>query len=75
MTPRDRAQATAVPEPDGTTCALCGARVTADDQACGSCPLSCGCGLACCPSCGYQFPRRSVLADAWQRLAARWSAR
>jgi hypothetical protein len=60
--------------PVGTefTCALCGARFTHGEEVCGTCPLAAGCDLVRCPACGYQFPRRSALADAWKRLAARW---
>jgi hypothetical protein len=53
------------------TCSMCGYRF--DPQAhlaCQSCPVSRGCQVICCPSCGYQWadPRSSVLA----RFAARW---
>jgi hypothetical protein len=47
-------------------CALCGARFTDGVLACGTCPLRRACDVACCPNCGYQFPRSSRLA-AWLR--------
>jgi hypothetical protein len=54
------------------TCALCGARFTHGGETCGACPLAAGCDLVRCPACGYQFPRRSSLVDAWRRLSARF---
>jgi hypothetical protein len=40
------------------TCALCGARFDGDAAGCRpSCPLAGGCGVVCCPRCGYSFPR------------------
>lgn len=52
-------------------CGLCGTRFTHGRQVCGSCPLNAGCELVTCPSCGYSFPRRSVLVDWVRRLFAR----
>lgn len=35
-------------------CGLCGARFDPEAEvACGSCPMSGACTLACCPECGY----------------------
>jgi len=56
---------------DLVTCSMCGYRF--DPQAhlaCQACPVSRGCQVVCCPSCGYQWadPNSSVLA----RFAARW---
>jgi hypothetical protein len=48
-------------------CGLCGARFTHGEQVCGACPLAAGCDLVRCPSCGYQFPRRSALVDMVRR--------
>lgn len=64
--------ATRVPAGTEFTCALCGARFTHGGETCGACPLASGCDLVRCPACGYQFPRRSSLVDAWRRLSARW---
>jgi Fe2+ transport system protein FeoA len=37
--------------PDGACCPLCGSAM--GEAACSSCPLSSGCALVCCPTCGY----------------------
>jgi DtxR family Mn-dependent transcriptional regulator/ferrous iron transport protein A len=50
------------------TCALCGTRFTHATLVCASCPLNSGCEVVKCPSCGYQFPRRSRLVDLAKRL-------
>lgn len=50
------------------TCALCGTRFTHGALVCGSCPLNAGCEVVKCPSCGYQFPRRSRIVDLARRL-------
>ena len=50
------------------TCPLCGARFTHGMLVCGTCPLNAGCEIVKCPSCGYQFPRRSRLVDWAKRL-------
>jgi ferrous iron transport protein A len=50
------------------TCALCGTRFTHATLVCASCPLNAGCEVIKCPSCGYQFPRRSRLVDLARRL-------
>jgi hypothetical protein len=47
-------------------CALCGARFTHGDQVCAACPLRAACDVVVCPSCGFQFPRASVLVT-WLR--------
>lgn len=51
-------------------CPLCGARFSHGTLVCQSCPLNAGCEIVKCPSCGYQFPRRSRLVDAARRA---WS--
>jgi ferrous iron transport protein A len=50
------------------TCALCGMRFTHATLVCASCPMNAGCEVVKCPSCGYQFPRRSRLVDLARRL-------
>ena len=54
------------------TCGLCGEVFTHGGQVCGACPISNGCDLIKCPSCGYQFPRTSRVAEGiarlWRRL-------
>jgi hypothetical protein len=49
-------------------CPLCGARFTHGTLVCQSCPLNAGCEVVKCPSCGYQFPRRSRILDFAKRL-------
>jgi hypothetical protein len=52
-------------------CAMCGRRFDPGEYAaCGDCPLSSGCALACCPSCGFSNanPARSTLVRAYRRL-------
>jgi hypothetical protein len=40
------------------TCPLCQSRFDAEGQGCRpSCPMSKGCKVLCCPSCGYSFPQ------------------
>jgi hypothetical protein len=41
------------------TCGFCGTRFEEDraQPACARCPLGAHCGLARCPSCGYENPR------------------
>jgi len=44
-------------------CPLCGAEFRSDGNGCrGSCPMSTGCHVVCCPSCGYSFPQETGLA-------------
>lgn len=52
-------------------CGLCGAEFTHGGQVCSSCPLGAACDLVRCPSCGYQFPRRSRIVDWARRIAGR----
>jgi ribosomal protein L37E len=59
------------PDPTFFVCTLCGDRFSHGGQVCGSCPIASGCDLVRCPSCGFQFPRRSRLADWFQRLFRR----
>ncbi len=45
-------------------CSLCGHRYNmAENSACQACPLNPGCGLACCPACGFETidPSQSAL--------------
>lgn len=49
-------------------CSLCGARFTHGTLVCRSCPLNAGCEVVKCPSCGYQFPRRSRIVDFARRV-------
>lgn len=50
------------------SCPLCGARFSHGTLVCGSCPLNAGCEIVKCPSCGYQFPRRSRIVEWAKRL-------
>lgn len=52
-------------------CPLCGYEFEAEAMACHtSCAFNEGCGIICCPNCGYQIPdeRKSYLAEALRRL-------
>jgi hypothetical protein len=50
------------------SCPLCGGRFSHGTLVCQSCPLNAGCEIVKCPSCGYQFPRRSRLVTWAQKL-------
>lgn len=52
----------------GFQCALCGERFTHGTLVCVSCPMNAGCEVVKCPSCGFQFPRRSRVVDLARRL-------
>jgi len=42
-------------------CPLCGTGFDAAGQGCRpSCPMSKGCRVVCCPSCGYSFPQENA---------------
>jgi hypothetical protein len=42
-------------------CPLCGVDFDATGQGCRpSCPMSKGCHVVCCPSCGYSFPQENA---------------
>ena len=44
-------------------CPLCATEFDAGGQGCrGGCPMSAGCHVVCCPSCGYSFPQETGLA-------------
>ena len=60
--------------PSQETCPLCGASFDAAGQGCRpSCPMSKGCHVVCCPSCGYSFPQEQAgLAGGLRRLLERW---
>jgi hypothetical protein len=42
-------------------CPLCATDFDASGQGCRpSCPMSKGCRVVCCPSCGYSFPQENA---------------
>jgi len=42
-------------------CPLCSLEFDASGQGCRpSCPMSAGCRVVCCPSCGYSFPQENA---------------
>jgi hypothetical protein len=51
-------------------CGLCGADFTRREaEVCRKgCPISKGCGMVTCPSCGYEFPPESKIVAAISRL-------
>ena len=54
------------------TCPLCQTPFDAEGQGCRpSCPMSKGCKVLCCPSCGYSFPQETGLAGGLRRLIDR----
>ena len=57
------------------SCPLCASRFTHGLETCGACPLSSGCKIITCPSCGYTFPRSSSVVDWVRRLFTRDRAR
>ncbi len=57
-------------EAAGLPCPLCGGP-TADADACGGCPLACGCDVVRCARCGYGFPRTSRIVNALRWLIGR----
>ncbi len=62
----------AAPARHELACTLCGHRFDpAANPACGGCPLSSGCLMACCPACGFSMadPSRSRLARAYRKLS------
>ncbi len=57
-------------------CPLCGTEFDAEGQGCRpSCPVSAGCKVLCCPSCGYSFPQETGLAGGLRRLLDRFQKR
>jgi hypothetical protein len=53
-------------------CPLCGVRFDAEGQGCRpSCPMSGGCRVVCCPSCGYSYPQESGVALGLRRMLDR----
>ena len=57
----------AAPEATAFECPLCGGRFSHGTLVCGACPQNAGCEVIKCPSCGYQFPRRSRIVDIVKR--------
>ncbi|MFI5301523.1 MAG: hypothetical protein ACHREM_25830 [Polyangiales bacterium] len=51
-------------------CGLCGAEFSRREaEACKKgCPISRGCGMVTCPSCGYEFPPESTIMNTLTRL-------
>ncbi len=57
-------------------CPLCGMSFDAEGQGCRpSCPMSKGCRVVCCPSCGYSFPQESGVALGLRRVLDRLKGR
>lgn len=57
------------------TCSLCGTEFDAEGQGCRpSCPMSKGCSVVCCPTCGYSFPQEVGLAGLLRRVFERRKA-
>ena len=54
-------------------CAMCGHSFTGEEGAAcrGGCPVSRGCGMVTCPSCGYEFPPESRVLTALSSLLRR----
>lgn len=51
----------------GVVCSMCGYRYSlAENSTCRACPLNPGCGLACCPMCGFES------IDPSQSSLVRW---
>jgi hypothetical protein len=61
--------------PGPERCPLCGLEFDAAGQGCRpSCPMSKGCHVVCCPSCGYSFPQENAgLAGRLKALLQRRS--
>jgi uncharacterized protein (DUF2225 family) len=58
------------------TCPLCGTAFDAEGQGCRpSCPMSKGCKVLCCPTCGYSFPQETGAAGSLRRLIDRFKHR
>lgn len=55
------------------TCPLCNTTFDAAGKGCRpSCPMSGGCKVLCCPSCGYSFPQETGVAGGLRRLIDRF---
>jgi hypothetical protein len=56
-------------------CSLCGTQFDPASTLCHtSCPLSAGCHVICCPTCGYQAPdeNQMPIAGTLKRLWTNW---
>jgi hypothetical protein len=57
-------------------CPLCGFGFDAEGQGCRpSCPMSKGCRVVCCPSCGYSFPQETGVALGLRKMIDRLKGR
>ncbi len=57
-------------------CPLCNHAFDAAGQGCRpSCPMSAGCHVVCCPSCGYSFPQEAGVALGLRKMIDRWKSR
>ena len=54
-------------------CSMCGHAFTrAEGEACSAgCPMSKGCGMVTCPSCGHEFPHESRIVNLVTSLLRR----
>ena len=54
-------------------CGMCGHSFTKEEAAAchKGCPMSKGCGLVTCPSCGYEFPPESKIVNLITNLLRR----
>jgi hypothetical protein len=57
-------------------CPLCGSLVEEGASPCDGCPIAHGCGVLCCPRCGYRCVERSWTLDLLSGLLRRlWPGR
>jgi len=53
-------------------CPLCGHEFEEAREACSACPLHAkGCGMVCCPRCGYTIPGESKVLKLIKRIWGR----
>jgi len=57
--------------PSEHKCPLCGHEFDRTGEKCRACPMSAGCGVICCPKCGYGFADRSRLVSWLKKLLGR----